>query len=69
MWAAGNVADPMAGVITAAAAGARAAADINMALVADDTARAMDPFTAASEAALSGSVLGGRRHGLNVGAP
>jgi thioredoxin reductase len=69
VWAAGNVADPMAQVITAAAAGARAAADINMALVAADTARAMDPFTAESEADVSALVLGARRHGLSVGAP
>jgi thioredoxin reductase len=64
VWAAGNVADPMAQVITAAAAGARAAADINMALVAGDTARAMDPFTAASEADVCDLVLGVRQHGL-----
>jgi thioredoxin reductase len=47
VWAAGNVADPMAQLITAAAAGAKAAADINMALVTADVDRALDPLCAA----------------------
>jgi thioredoxin reductase len=64
VWAAGNVADPMAQVITAAAAGARAAADINGALVTADTNRAVNPFTNESEAAVCVRVLGDRRHGL-----
>lgn len=41
VWAAGNVADPMAQVITAAAAGLRAGAAINADLVAEEAAQAV----------------------------
>jgi thioredoxin reductase len=41
VWAVGNVADPAAFVIEAAAAGARAAAELNADLVEEDVARAM----------------------------
>ncbi len=41
VWAAGNVATPMAQVIDAASAGSRAAAAINLDLVHEDTARAV----------------------------
>ena len=41
VWAVGNVADPAAFVIEAAAAGARAAAALNADLVDEDVARAM----------------------------
>jgi thioredoxin reductase len=41
VWVAGNVADPMAQVIVAAAAGLKAGAAINADLVAEDTARAV----------------------------
>ena len=69
VWAAGNVADARAQVITAAAAGARAAAAINAHLVEDDVERAVrarrEPaFSRRSEARLSELVLGDARHGL-----
>jgi SAM-dependent methyltransferase len=41
VWAAGNLADPMAQVVTAAAAGARTGAAVNADLVAEDTAAAV----------------------------
>jgi len=41
VWVAGNVADPMAQVIVAAAAGLKAGAAVNADLVAEDTARAV----------------------------
>ena len=49
VWVAGNVADPMGQVITAAADGMRAGAAINMDLITEDTAQAV----AASRAAAS----------------
>jgi len=69
VWAAGNVVDPMAQLIVAAAAGSRAAADINGRLVTDDTDRAVrraaDPFSARSEAAVHEAVVGiGTRMGM-----
>lgn len=70
-WAAGNVVNPRAQVITAAGDAAAAAMAINAALIADDVARAAralltedDPFSAASEARVAEIVLGDRRHGL-----
>jgi thioredoxin reductase len=49
VWAAGNVADPRAQVITAAGAGSAAAIAINADLVQDDVERAVNDKTAASE--------------------
>jgi thioredoxin reductase len=46
VWAAGNVTDPMANVIAAAAAGSAAAAAINLDLVHDDLDRALAGATA-----------------------
>lgn len=69
VWAAGNVTDPMAQVIIAAAAGAKAGADINGALIEEDVEAALqarEPFSAAAEAAQSERVLGDRRHGLTT---
>ena len=67
VWAAGNVVDPRAQVITSAGAGSAAAIAINADLVREDVERAVrngDAFSAHSEALLSESVLGDRRHGL-----
>jgi thioredoxin reductase len=75
-WAAGNVVNPRAQVITAAGDAAAAAMAINADLVADDVARAAhastnaaltdeDPFSAAMEARVTEIVLGDRRHGLS----
>jgi thioredoxin reductase len=75
VWVAGNVADPLAQVIVAAAAGLKAAAAINADLVAEDTARAVaarrarnlatpEPFSAQVEADVCERVLGDHRHGL-----
>jgi thioredoxin reductase len=44
VWAAGNVADPRALVITAAGAGSAPAISINAELVEDDVRRAVDDF-------------------------
>ena len=46
VWVAGNVADPMAQVITAAAAGMRTGAVINADLIAEETAQAVAAFRA-----------------------
>lgn len=75
VWAAGNIVNPRAQVITAAGDGAAAAMAINADLVADDVARAAragadappiagDPFSAAMEAHVAEIVAGDRRHGL-----
>ncbi|GLY63426.1 NAD(P)/FAD-dependent oxidoreductase [Amycolatopsis taiwanensis] len=68
VWVAGNLADPAANVLLAAASGATAAGAINADLVAEDTRRAVaarkDPFAAESEARLCEHVMGDRRHGL-----
>jgi len=68
VWVAGNLTNPGANVLGAAAAGSGAAGAINADLVAEDTRRAVqarnDPFSAASEARLCEQVLGDRRHGL-----
>lgn len=50
VWIAGNVADPMGQVITAAADGMRAGAAINMDLIAEDTARAVESYREANSA-------------------
>jgi thioredoxin reductase len=71
VWAAGNVVDPRAQVITSAGAGSAAAIAINADLVLEDVERAVevhddvgDVFSAAMEARVTDSVLGDRRHGL-----
>jgi thioredoxin reductase (NADPH) len=48
VWVAGNVADPMGQVITAAADGMRAGAAINMDLITEDTAQAVAAYRAAA---------------------
>jgi thioredoxin reductase len=66
--AAGNVSNLMAQVVTAASQGVMAGARINADLIEEETRWAVDgrfgPFSAASEAAVSETVLSGRRHGL-----
>lgn len=57
VWVAGNVADPMGQVITAAADGMRAGAAINMDLMTEDTAQAVAAYRAA------GSTLAAARAG------
>ncbi len=68
VWVAGNLADPAANVLAAAASGSGAAGAINADLIAEDTRRAVqarnDPFSAESEARLCEQVIGDRRHGL-----
>ncbi|GAA1340851.1 NAD(P)/FAD-dependent oxidoreductase [Catellatospora bangladeshensis] len=68
VWVAGNVTDPAAQVVAAAAASATAAARINADLVEEDTLRAVaayrNPFSAAAESRLCELVMGNRRHGL-----
>jgi thioredoxin reductase len=69
VWAAGNVADARAQIITAAAAGARAAGSINAHLVEEDTDRAVrerrEPaFSRQIESRACEQVLGDARHGL-----
>ncbi len=76
MWAAGNVAAPMAQVITSAAAGSATGAAIHLDLIGEDTdlavtalrarraPRVHDVFSAALEAEVCARVLGVRRHGL-----
>ncbi|PYI69918.1 thioredoxin reductase [Arthrobacter livingstonensis] len=71
VYAAGNVSNLMAQVVTAAAEGVMAGARINADLVEEETRWAVQghfgPFSAASEAAVSRIVLGDRRHGFDVG--
>ena len=69
VWAAGNVADPRAQVITSAGAGSAAAIAINADLVREDVEQAIAdladrPFSAAMEAQVSDLVPGHRRHGI-----
>lgn len=68
VWLAGNVGDPAATVVVAAAQGVTAAAAINADLVADDArqavARRRAPFSPAAEADRCERTLGDRRHGL-----
>ena len=70
VWAAGNVADPRAQVITSAGAGSAAAIAINADLVQEDVERATAdlaerPFSAVTEARVSDFVPGDRRHGAD----
>ena len=68
VWVAGNVTDLAAQVGAAAAAGAFAAAQINVDLVTEETDAAVaayrDPFSAQAEARLAELAAGDRRHGL-----
>ena len=68
VWVAGNVTDLTAQVGAAAAAGAFAAAQINLDLVTEETDAAVaayrDPFSAQAEARLAELTAGDRRHGL-----
>ena len=68
VWVAGNVTDLSAQVGAAAAAGAFAAAQINVDLVTEETDAAVaayrDPFSAQAEARLAELAAGDRRHGL-----
>ena len=71
VWAAGNVVDPRAQVITSAGAGSAAAIAINADLVDEDVERAVEDhhaaggaFSAAMEARVTQLVRGDRRHGL-----
>jgi thioredoxin reductase len=71
VWAAGNVVDPRAQLITSAGAGSAAAIALNAHLVQEDVERAVaasEPadgvFSAAMEARVSRMVLGDRRHGI-----
>ncbi|MEV0401156.1 NAD(P)/FAD-dependent oxidoreductase [Actinoallomurus sp. NPDC050550] len=68
VWVAGNVTDPVAQVVSSAAEGAAAGAQINADLIAEETRRAVaahrDPFSAENEARLCEQAAGDRRHGL-----
>ncbi|MGO4186393.1 NAD(P)/FAD-dependent oxidoreductase [Pseudarthrobacter sp. TAF60_1] len=68
VYAAGNVTNLMAQVITAASEGVMAGARINADLIDEETRWAVEgrfgPFSAASEAAVSNMVLGERAHGI-----
>jgi thioredoxin reductase len=68
VYAAGNVSNLMAQVITAASEGVMAGSRINADLIEEETRWAVEghfgPFSAASEAAVSARVTGNRRHGL-----
>jgi thioredoxin reductase len=70
VWAAGNVVDPRAQVITSAGAGSAAAVAIDADLMQEDVERVVDRlaaagvFSAAAESAVTRTVLGVRRHGL-----
>jgi thioredoxin reductase len=68
VWAAGNVTDPTAQVIGAAAGAVTAAGALNMDLITEDARRAVErrrsPFGAASEARVHDCVVGARRHGI-----
>jgi thioredoxin reductase len=68
VWAAGNVTDPTAQVIGAAAGAVTAAGALNMDLITEDARRAVErrrsPFGAASEARVHDFVVGARRHGI-----
>ncbi|WP_242891709.1 NAD(P)/FAD-dependent oxidoreductase [Actinomadura litoris] len=64
VWAAGNVRDPRAQVITAAGMGSAAAMAINHDLTDEDVEAALAPFSARAEAANCARVAADRRHGL-----
>jgi thioredoxin reductase len=74
LYSAGNVVDPLAQIIHAAAQGSRAAIGINSDLVGEDVDHALDAygtdsggvFSAAAEREVSQRVLGDRRHGLDL---
>jgi thioredoxin reductase len=70
VYAAGNVSNLMAQVVTAASEGVMVGARINADLIEEETRWAVEgrfgPFSAASEAALSKLVLSGRRHGITL---
>ena len=71
VYAAGNVSNLMAQVITAAAEGVMAGSRINADLIEEETRWAVEgrvgPFSAAAEAAVAKIVLDHRRHGLGDG--
>ncbi|BCW65521.1 thioredoxin reductase [Arthrobacter sp. NicSoilB4] len=71
VYAAGNVSNLMAQVITAAAEGVMAGARINADLIEEETRWAVEghfgPFSATAEAAVSSTVLDHRRHGIDDG--
>ena len=71
VYAAGNVSNLMAQVITAAAEGVMAGAGINADLIEEETRWAVEghfgPFSAASEAAAANIVLDHRLHGVDDG--
>jgi thioredoxin reductase len=71
VYAAGNVSNLMAQMITAAAEGVMSGARINADLIEEETRWAVEghfgPFSAASEAAVSKIVIGDRRHDLEDG--
>ncbi len=71
VYAAGNVSNLMAQVITAAAEGVMTGARINADLIEEETRWAVEgrfgPFSATSEAAVSKVALGHRRHGFDDG--
>jgi len=72
VWVAGNVTDVVAQVITSAADGLMAGAQLNADLIAEDTTRAVaahrarnqEPFSAGSEAETNERVLAGSQHGI-----
>jgi thioredoxin reductase len=70
VWAAGNASDLMAQVVVSAAAGLGVAVMVNADLIAEELDRAVvayrEPFSAAAEARNSSTVLGDRRHGLDL---
>lgn len=71
VYAAGNVSNLIAQVITAAAEGVMTGARINADLIEEETRWAIEgrfgPFSAASEATVSKFIQGHRRHGLDDG--
>ena len=71
VYAAGNVSNIMAQVITAAAEGVMTGARINADLIEEETRWAVEgrfgPFSATSEVAVSRIALGHRRHGFDDG--
>jgi len=70
VYAAGNVTNPMAQVVTAAADGVMSGARINADLIDEETRWAVEgrfgPFSAASEDAVFTAVMGQRRYGLEA---
>ncbi|PZE27884.1 NAD(P)/FAD-dependent oxidoreductase [Curtobacterium sp. MCBD17_028] len=68
VWAAGNVTDIGAQVMSSAAAGVMAGAAVNMDFIEEQTAAAVrarrEPFSPEAEREVTGRVLGDRRHGF-----